>query len=142
LNREDLNQTQFVVKNNERWYNSGDRAFLSDSGELLYMGRQDNQMKIQGFRIEAAEVEFHLKKCLPEGNRVVAVAVNNGRGITELVAISENFQWPISEVKQALLKYLPSYMVPSHYLDFPEFPLNNNGKIDRKQLASWAEKKI
>lgn len=142
LNREDLNQTQFVVKNNERWYNSGDRALRSDSGELLYMGRQDNQMKIQGFRIEAAEVEFHLKKCLPEGNRVVAVAVNNGRGITELVAISENFQWPISEVKQALLKYLPSYMVPSHYLDFPEFPLNSNGKIDRKQLTSWAEKKI
>ncbi len=139
LNRDDLNQTQFVVHDNARWYNSGDRVLVAESGDLLYAGRQDNQLKVQGFRIEASEVEFYLKKILPNGIRVIALAINNSKGLTELVAVGERAIWDSKNVKEELSKNLPAYMVPSHYLSMEDFPLNANGKVDRKKIASWVE---
>lgn len=142
LNREDLNRTQFVVQDNVRWYNSGDRASVAQSGEMLYLGRQDNQLKVQGFRIEASEVEFYLKKILPDGTRIAALAVENKNGLTELVAVSERVRWEAKNVKEELSKSLPPYMVPSQYLAMEEFPLNANGKVDRKKIAVWVESQI
>lgn len=139
MNRDDLNQTQFVVHDNARWYNSGDRVLVTESGDLLYAGRQDNQLKVQGFRIEASEVEFYLKKILPNGIRVIALAINNSKGLTELVAVGERAIWDTKNVKEELSKNLPAYMVPSHYLSMEDFPLNANGKVDRKKIASWVE---
>lgn len=142
VNREDLNLTQFVIQDNVRWYNSGDRAMYTKEGDLLYMGRQDNQLKVQGFRIEASEVEFHLKNILPQGIRVVVLASNNRNGIVELVAVSEGFVWNDKVVKGELGKHLPGYMIPSHFLDMKEFPLNVNGKVDRKKIMAWVGEKI
>lgn len=142
VNREDLNLTQFVIQDNVRWYNSGDRAMYTNQGDLLYMGRQDNQLKVQGFRIEASEVEFHLKNILPQGIRVVVLASNNRNGIVELVAVSEGYIWNDKAVKGELGKHLPGYMIPSHFLDMKEFPLNVNGKVDRKKIMTWVGEKI
>lgn len=142
LNREDLNISQFVIQDNERWYNSGDRAMKNKDGDLLYIGRQDNQLKVQGFRIEASEVEFHLKKVVPQGVRLVVIAVRNSRGVAELVAVAENYSWDMKSSKDTLAKCLPGYMIPSHFITMNEFPLNSNGKVDRKNIEVWAQERI
>ena len=139
LNRPDLNQSQFVMKDNVRWYNSGDLAARNKEGQLLYMGRQDSQLKIQGFRIEAAEVEFQLKKLIPEGSRVVALGIPNALGLMELVAVVENEEWDPMAIKEALAKVLPPYMIPSKLINMPSFPLNSNGKVDRKKITEWVK---
>lgn len=140
LNRPDLNQSQFVVKDNVRWYNSGDLATRNKDGQLLYMGRQDSQLKVQGYRIEAAEVEFQLKKLIPEGCRVVALGVPNSAGLMELVAVIENDEWDTRTIKEGLGAVLPPYMIPSKLIYMPSFPLNNNGKVDRKKILEWVKK--
>lgn len=116
-----------------RFYKTGDLVRFDKEGDILYLGRLDSQVKIQGFRIELSEIEFHVKAFLGKTNAVV-VPLLDAVGNTELGLVIESK----SNNTDLLLDYvklkLPSYMIPKRIMFANEFPLNNNGKTDRNKL--------
>lgn len=133
LNATEEQKAKFYTKNNIHFYLSGDNASIENN--LFYChGRIDDQVKVQGFRVELAELEFACNNIYPQiENTAVAVDGNNG---TELhLFIKSEFQDHMqSDLETNLKKLLPWYMVPHkiHWVD--NFPLNANGKIDKKEL--------
>ncbi len=124
---------KFVNGKEETFYRTGDIAFIDESGDFLFGGRLDNQIKIQGFRIELGEIE-HYARMFAGNNNVAAVPYQNKLGTMQIHLFVENFEGSISELESGLKTRLPDYMVPSGISVLNSFPLNANGKIDRKEL--------
>jgi D-alanine--poly(phosphoribitol) ligase subunit 1 len=118
---------------NLRFYRTGDLCVEDKDGDILYLGRIDFQTKIQGFRVELSEVEFHAKSILEKYN-IVAVAYINSIGNTEIGMVIESDEFETKDFVEKLKMKLPSYMIPSKFLFLKSFPLNVNGKTDRKAL--------
>ena len=103
---------------------------------MEYIRRLDHQVKIRGFRIELGEIEGVLNEH-PECRDVVVLARDDVPGGTGLIAylVCSEPQGDRGEFWRAyLVKRLPEYMVPLHYVEIAAFPLTANGKIDRKAL--------
>ncbi|HEY3594758.1 MAG TPA: thioesterase domain-containing protein, partial [Polyangiaceae bacterium] len=115
----------------DRIYRTGDLARLLHDGRFECLGRVDHQVKIRGFRIELGEIESVLRSV--PGVKEVLVIADTRRGDPVLCAY-----WVGEATREALQRQavarLPAYMVPSAYVGVPVFPLNSNGKIDRKAL--------
>lgn len=121
-----------------RFYRTGDLCVRDEEGDLLYLGRIDFQTKIQGFRVELSEIEFHAKAFLDKKN-VVAVAYKNQMTNSEIGMVIESEAFEVEELKKYLAEKLPAYMLPSDIQFQPTFPLNTNGKTDRKKLTKLFE---
>lgn len=119
-----------------RYYRTGDRCVMDTEGDLIYLGRVDHQVKVQGFRVELAEVEHHAKGLLDRRN-VVAAALENAQGNTELVLVAEGAGTNGPELIKKLRTVLPPYMVPVRVHEMEILPLNVNGKIDRPAVTRW-----
>ena len=115
-----------------RYYRSGDLCFLDESENLMLYGRLDSQVKIQGYRVEIGEIEYHARTFL-NGNNVCVLTSINSSGNTELVMFLESEKSP-EGLKDYLKGKLPSYMVPVRFYNEPVFPLNVNSKIDKVKL--------
>jgi len=122
-----------------RFYRTGDLCSRDDEGDLSYLGRIDFQTKIQGFRVELSEIEFRAKENLKMLN-VVAVAFTNQLRNAEIGLIIESAAFDTKELMAYLASKLPPYMVPSKIKFADVFPLNTNGKTDRKVLRLLFEK--
>ncbi|NVD98021.1 non-ribosomal peptide synthetase [Massilia sp. BJB1822] len=120
-----------------RMYRTGDLVRYRADGMLEYLGRIDHQVKIRGFRIELGEIETALQALAGEA---VVLAREDNAGDKRLVAYlaaGEGKTVPDAELLRAgLLRTLPEYMVPSHFVTLDRMPLNPNGKIDRKALPA------
>jgi amino acid adenylation domain-containing protein len=134
----------------ERLYRTGDLAARKTDGRLVYLGRTDEQVKVRGFRIELGEIEAVL-----EGHAAIrrAVVVARGRGAEERILVA--FALPSApigvdaaesadvspdtadarEILAYAAEHLPGYMVPSHLELLAAFPMNANGKVDRRALS-------
>jgi amino acid adenylation domain-containing protein len=138
LNNAELNETAFFQfqdgGKNTRYYRSGDLCRLSLDGNLMYAGRKDTQVKIQGFRVELSEVEFQAKKALSDKTNTVAFTHENNQGIHEIFLVIECEEFDQPSLKESLKNSLPAYMLPKNIFTLTEFPLNVNGKIDRKTI--------
>ncbi|MFL6292492.1 MAG: amino acid adenylation domain-containing protein, partial [Thermoanaerobaculia bacterium] len=134
LDRPDLTAERFVPDpsaDGARLYRTGDRARFRADGELEFLGRIDEQLKIRGFRVEPGEVEALL--ALHPAVREAAVVPMETPGGIVLAA------WVVSEEEPAALKAwlrerLPDYMVPAAWAALPALPLNAHGKVDRRAL--------
>ena len=117
-----------------RFYHTGDLCYMDEDGDIMYSGRIDQQAKIQGFRVELGEIEYHARSFYGNECRVVAIAYQNKQNLTEIALFVER----TSEDTKLLVDYLrskmPHYMIPTHILYEPSFPLNKSEKIDRNQL--------
>lgn len=114
-----------------RLYRTGDLARWQADGQLHYLGRSDDQIKLRGFRIELGEIEAVLLS-YPEVNQaVVAVQGEHLAGFWVSVQ-GKNLDEQV--VRDYLQARLPSYMLPTHLAGLERLPLNSNGKVDRKQL--------
>jgi acyl-coenzyme A synthetase/AMP-(fatty) acid ligase len=98
------------------------------------VGRIDFQAKIQGYRVELSEVEFHAQTVLGKTN-VVAIAYQTKIGSTELGLVIESEEFKTEGLIEKMKVKIDAYMVPSKIKFVNEFPLNKNGKIDRKELS-------
>ncbi|MDH2430865.1 AMP-binding protein [Sphaerisporangium sp. TRM90804] len=127
---------KYLQRDGRRWYRTGDRVRRVDTGELIYLGRVDSQVQVQGYRVELAEVEHALRDGTPVLDAVV-VGVP-AAGSTELVSFYLGDPVSPQEFHRALTRLLPAQMVPRHYHRLEEFPLNTNKKIDRLRLAAEA----
>lgn len=119
-----------VVK---RFYRTGDLSTIDAEGDALYLGRLDHQVKIQGYRVELAEIEHHARELLRTRN-AVAFALTTPSGNQEIGLAIEGPEEGVRELITGLRGKLPAYMVPSRTAFIERFPLNANGKIDRKAL--------
>nr|AGS49928.1 long-chain-fatty-acid--CoA ligase [uncultured bacterium esnapd22] len=122
-----------------RLYRTGDRARWLPSGELDFLGRVDEQVKVRGFRIEPAEVEA----ALLENPRVrEGVVVVRGAGEhRQLVAYVTGRGEPptVAQIRAHLRDRLPEHMVPGAFVTLPALPLLPSGKVDRRSLPEPAE---
>ena len=138
LNRADLSADRFVADpfsaDGERLYRTGDLVCWNEAGQIEYLGRLDHQVKIRGFRIELGEIETQLTA---QESVQEAVVLTHKNGTTDmLVAYVVGTGAEEAELKQALAKVLPDYMVPSVIMVLPVMPKTVNGKLDRKALPA------
>lgn len=122
-----------------RIYHTGDLCYRDKDGDILYSGRIDNQAKIQGFRVELSEIEFHSRKFL-QGTNVVCVAFKNELKLDEIALIVESNEFDTVELISYLRTKMPHYMIPSRFCFMSSLPINANGKIDRKRIQSQLNK--
>jgi amino acid adenylation domain-containing protein len=123
---------RFLDYEGQRWYRTGDLARHIDGGELAYLGRADHQVKISGFRVELAEVEWGLRR-LPGVREAVAVAAEG-----QLVAFLVGDERPVPMLMKELGSFFPRYLIPRHYKYLDDLPLNANRKTDRLTLTAQA----
>jgi amino acid adenylation domain-containing protein len=127
----------FVPADGGAWYRTGDRVRWED-GELVHLGRIDDQIKINGHRVEPAEVEAALRGC-PGVREAVVVGVDVGGGRVGLQGGYSGTCQPEAVLAEHLLRRLPPYMVPTRLRHLAELPTNANGKVDRGRLRElWS----
>ena len=135
VNRPDLTAQMFVENpfGAGRLYRTGDRARWRADGTLEFIGRQDQQIKFNGYRIELDEVAITLKESpLVQDAVVMLTSAHEHRLLVAYVVARESTA--TSELQRYLKDRLPHYMVPTHYVQMDEIPLTSIGKIDRRAL--------
>ncbi|MBD2166912.1 amino acid adenylation domain-containing protein [Calothrix membranacea FACHB-236] len=143
FNRPDLTAERFIANplsanSQSRLYKSGDLARYLPNGEIEYLGRIDNQVKVSGFRIELGEIEIALLQS-PLVKEAVVIVREDSPGEKLLVGYfvaetNEDSSQIISELRRFLKQQLPEYMVPKIFVALEALPLNANGKVDRRAL--------
>ncbi|MFD3733820.1 non-ribosomal peptide synthase/polyketide synthase [Streptomyces sp. NPDC058632] len=119
-----------------RMYRTGDIVRWSADGDLHFVGRADDQIKIRGFRVEPAEIEARLTAHPAVAEAVVSVSRHAGRTrlVAHLVPAPDAAVPPAAELRESLSGELPDYMVPAAFVTVTELPLTANGKVDRRRL--------
>lgn len=137
LNRPDLTAEKFVPSpfaENEIMYKTGDLACWMSDGNISFLGRVDNQIKIRGCRIEPEEVEKQLLKHEQIKDAVVVDKIDKWGNKYLCGYIVANISLTLTELRTHLLQDLPEYMVPTSFVQMDKFPETPNGKIDLKAL--------
>ncbi len=132
-----LNQEKFntIVLNQQscRIYRTGDWGRYNRDGQLEFLGRMDQQIKLRGFRIELGEIEFALQ-AHPAIQEAVVLIIGEQDNARLIAWIHTQEKIPKSELKRFLEKYLPAYMLPHDMVLMSTFPLTANGKVDKNAL--------
>ncbi|HEY6397455.1 MAG TPA: amino acid adenylation domain-containing protein, partial [Solirubrobacteraceae bacterium] len=135
--RPDLTEERFIPSpfGDGRIYRTGDLVRYRTSGEIEFLGRIDNQVKVRGFRIELGEIETVLARH-PGVAQAVVVARGAPGEDAELAAyvIPKGEAVPAHVLREHAGTSLPAYMIPSTVTTLAAFPLTPNGKVDRKAL--------
>lgn len=136
LNLPDETSKSFLNINggsNKSWYRTGDLVEEDESGCLHFIRRIDSQVQVQGFRVELQEVEHHLRHA-SKSDLAIALAINEGSSTREIVSVVADSPFTPEEILTRCSDLMPAYMVPSRVALISAFPLNSNGKIDRKAV--------
>jgi yersiniabactin nonribosomal peptide synthetase len=121
----------------ERLYRTGDLGCYLPDGSLRILGREDFQVKINGYRVELGEIECRFNQHI--GIREAVVILDCSRGGAKLKAflvLETGFPYNPEELKNHLARVLPEYMIPSVMIPINALPLTSNGKVDRKLLQN------
>ena len=139
-NRPDLTAARFVKVHPLQGeiitaYRTGDRARVLPDGEIAFMGRLDDQIKIRGYRVELGEIVATLDRL--SGIDASSVTVHNmpsGPALTAYVVLTQGKQVNVTDIKSQLAATLPEYMVPTYFVALKSLPMSINGKLDRTVL--------
>lgn len=118
-----------------REYRTGDLGYRDAEGCLHFVGRRDDQVKINGYRVELGEVEHWVRGVEGVTDAAVLMASAPGRDPFLACIFTASREVTAAEVRSALARRLPGYMVPTTYLPLARLPLLASGKVDRKALA-------
>lgn len=140
LDQRDLTAARFFQRNGQRAYRTGDRGRFQD-GMLFFEGRIDNQIKLNGYRIELGDVESNLR-ALPEVRDAVVVPIRkNGKvqwlaGFIVSHGITAGADGKLTNrLRESLRQRIPAYMLPRKLVVLDRLPMTANGKVDRETLA-------
>jgi amino acid adenylation domain-containing protein len=119
-------------------YKTGDLARFLNDGNIEYLGRIDNQVKVRGFRIELGEIEAVLSQCSDVQSTAVIVREDTpgDKRLVAYVVLAPDSQTTSSELRQFLTNQLPAYLVPNTFVILDSLPLTPNGKCDRRSLPA------
>jgi acyl-coenzyme A synthetase/AMP-(fatty) acid ligase len=136
LTEEKFISNPFSPEGGEKLYKTGDLARYRENGSIEILGRSDDQVKINGNRIELGEItKVLLRHPSVMGGIVLARAEKSGeKRLIAYFVPKSGFSPKMQELKDFLGKKLPSYMVPTLYIEIPYLPLTTSGKVDRKSL--------
>jgi D-alanine--poly(phosphoribitol) ligase subunit 1 len=138
LGQNDLTSERIKHMNGIPYYNTGDLVEVDDLGHLYFLGRLDQQVKINGYRIELSEIEFQSGQIL--SRPCVAIAIKDAKGFDQLILfVRGEVPGPSNEIRAQLGAGLPAYMIPEKIIFMNDFPLNANGKLDRNALRQQYE---
>jgi amino acid adenylation domain-containing protein len=142
-NRPDLTAERFISNPfddgaGSRLYKTGDLAHVLADGQLVFVGRKDEQLKIDGHRIEPNEIVHNLER-YPSVQSACVIAIEDVPGTKRLVGYvvrKADAHFTETELRQFLQGALPSYMIPAVFVQMDSLPLTSNGKVDRSALPS------
>ena len=134
LNNEQLTNEKFIPNpfGNGKLYKTGDLAYWREDGQICYVGRMDNQIKLNGQRIELGEIEKVISEISDVESVAVMIKQNNGQDV--LVAFCCGNESSTNEILKHCENKLPHYMIPNKLVFVEKMPLNPSGKLDRKVL--------
>ncbi|KQZ29430.1 non-ribosomal peptide synthetase [Duganella sp. Root1480D1] len=142
LNQPDLTAERFVndpfsAQAGARLYRSGDQGRWREDGAIEYLGRNDFQLKLRGFRIEPGEIEARLRACAGVREALV-VAREERAGHKRLVAyiVADGVAPAAAQLRAELAQHLAEYMLPAAFVVLERLPLTPNGKVDRQALPA------
>ncbi|KZN59884.1 hypothetical protein N473_02910 [Pseudoalteromonas luteoviolacea CPMOR-1] len=126
---------------NARVYRTGDLVRLKPSGQLQFIGRVDDQVKLRGFRIELGDIESHLQKLTQIKSAVVSLVDEKSHKARLVAYVCPTSQLQDEQVfaeslREHMRDVLPDYMQPSQYVVLKKLPLTPNGKVNRKALPA------
>ncbi|HEY0449711.1 amino acid adenylation domain-containing protein [Actinophytocola sp.] len=135
---------RFVVSpvTGQRLYRTGDLGRYLPGGDIEILGRDDFQVKINGYRVELGEIEAVLSRQPGVRHALLTAPANPHTGQRQLAAyvVTDGPELDPAALKAAAAEQLPGYMVPNHYVAIDALPLTGNGKIDHSALpAPWTE---
>ncbi|KNY25840.1 non-ribosomal peptide synthetase [Pseudobacteroides cellulosolvens] len=146
LKAPELTNEKFVqnpIDPNSTTYRTGDLAKWLPDGNIEYIGRIDRQVKINGIRIELGEIESSLAACKGVKETFIMDVediCSRKKQLCAYVVLEDKTD--LSHLRKYLAEKLPSYMVPQYFVEMERFPLNTNGKIDKKKLPNPFEQNI
>jgi acyl carrier protein len=122
----------------DRMYRTGDLGRYRPDGTVEYVGRDDGQIKIRGYRMEVGEIETILEQH-PEVEATVVVCraeIKNEKELVAYVVPNQMGAISLSNLRSFLMEYLPEYMIPTAWVFLESLPLTPNGKVDRRALPA------
>lgn len=153
----------WLCKPGTRLYKTGDLVKYADDGTIIFVGRKDTQVKVNGQRVELREIEHHIKKNMSTLDQVVVEASRSDDGRArklvafltikpacraELGLLAESsdaipattpeLERELKTLTRALVSFLPVYMMPTMWVPLNEIPVATSGKVDRKKLTELA----
>lgn len=139
LNKPELSKEKFLPNpfiSGDRIYKTGDLGRWLNNGDIEFLGRIDNQIKINGYRIELGEIENRLLQF--DGLNSCTVSVNKNKDGDKYIAayFVSNLKLKASDIRTFLRNYLPDYMIPHYFIQIEKVPLTSNGKVDRDSLPN------
>lgn len=135
VNRPELTAQKFIahpIHKSQRLYRTGDLALIQENGEIQFLGRIDDQIKLRGFRIELNEIESIMMEHDSINQAIVTLQELDQPALVAYLSTNDNFD--LQNFKNFLKKRLPHYMLPSLYEVVETFPLLSSGKVNRKAL--------
>ncbi|MEN9870950.1 MAG: hypothetical protein RLZZ171_1938, partial [Cyanobacteriota bacterium] len=147
LNRPELTKEKFLEGKSNNYplltyshtpllYKTGDKACYLPDGNIEFLGRIDNQVKLRGFRIELGGIEAILNQhsLIKENVVVLREDTPEDQKLVAYIVTLTNSRLPLPELRNFLREKLPEYAIPSAFVFLEQLPISTNGKIDRKSL--------
>lgn len=135
--RPDQNEKSFFIKENIRYYRTGDLVIMDDDGDILYIGRKDAQVQIDGHRIELGEIENHASKYTKA--KCIAMVVEDQKLTKQIVLFVESLLHKEENIQVFLRERIPEYMMPGIIHTIEQIPLLPSGKTDRQSLIKMID---
>ena len=143
LNNDSENERNFFYKWNRRWYDTGDIVKYLPGRKLSYISRSDQQVKVNGYRVELEEVANCLNSFRSiQESFVIQLEHSNEKDLVAFYVQKENQIFGEDELRRYCFKKIAKYMIPKYFINISSLPLTSNGKIDEKYLEELARNSI
>ena len=116
-----------------RFYRTGDIVSMDEEGDVMFIGRNDEQVQVRGYRVELGEIES-LARSFLDGTNVLAAGIETGTGEMKIMLAVESDKFDTTRLDDHLADNLPSYMIPEQIIVIAHFPRLVSGKLDRKAI--------
>ena len=136
INNPEKNEESFITINSKRAYKTGDLGLWNEDGTISFIGREDNQVKVNGHRMELGEIESCIYK-YPDIEKAIVILDKNKK-INAYFTSKTNVD--IQKLKAFMEEKLPQYFIPANFMQLEKFELTQNGKINKKLLPDIKNK--